>query len=75
MREEDLQLLITLDDPWNAQECDAFNHHQSEHAGTYWSGQPDSWGRHDHRAEDIADYDPYKVTFGLVGMQKQIGVG
>lgn len=38
--EEGLQLLITLDDPWNARECDAFNSRQAEHAGAYRSGQP-----------------------------------
>ena len=26
LSEEDLQLLITLDDPWDAQEEDTFNH-------------------------------------------------
>jgi len=62
-----LELLITLDDPWNAQESDAFNHHQADHVGTYWSGQPDSWERHNHRAEDIIDDDPYKVTSGQGG--------
>ena len=68
MREEDLQLLITLDDPWNAQECDTFNNPQVEHTDTYWPGQPDSTrGRHDHRAEDVIDNDPYKVTFGQGG--------
>ena len=62
MSEAGLELLITLDDPRNAQECDAFNHHQAEHTGTYWSGQPDSWGRHDHRAEEITDNDSYDVA-------------
>ena len=63
MHEEDLQLLITLDDPWNAQECDTFNNHQAEHTVTHWPGQPGpTRGRHDHRAEDITDNDSYKVT-------------
>jgi hypothetical protein len=30
MSEEDLQLLITLDDPWNAQECDTFYNQGAE---------------------------------------------
>ena len=63
MREEDLQLLITLDDPWNAQECDTFQNHQAEHTVMYWPVQPvPTRGRHDHRAEDIIDIDSYKVT-------------
>lgn len=41
MSEEDLELLITLDDPWNAQECDTFYDHQAEHTVTYWPVQPD----------------------------------
>lgn len=63
MSEEDLQLLITLDDPWNAQECDTFNSRQAEHTVTYRPGQPDpTMGRHDHRAEDIIDNYSFKVT-------------
>lgn len=51
MSEEGLQLLITLDDPWNAKECDTFNSRLAEHAV---SGQPDQTrGRHDRRAEEI----------------------
>ena len=54
MREGDLQLLITLDDPWNAQECDAFNNRQSGLRVTPRPGQPDpKRGRHDRRAEDV----------------------
>jgi CheY-like chemotaxis protein len=56
MREEDLQLLITLDDPWNAQECDIFYNPQAAHTVTYRPGQPyPTMGRHEHRAEDIID--------------------
>ena len=68
MSEEDLQLLITLDDPWNAQECDTFNNHQAEHTGTYRPGQPEpTSGRYDLRAEEVIDNDPYEVTFGQGG--------
>ena len=52
MSEEDLELLITLDDPWNEQECDTFNSQQAEQSDTYRPGQPDPTpGRHDHRAD------------------------
>ena len=63
MREGDLQLLLTLDDPWNAQECDTFNNRQAEHTVTRRPGRPDpTRGRHDHRAEDILDNDSYEVS-------------
>jgi hypothetical protein len=53
MSEEGLQLLITIDDPWNAQECDTFNSLPAEHAV---AGQPaPTRGRHDRRAEEISD--------------------
>ncbi len=63
MREGDLQLLITLDDPWNAQELDGFNNRQAGHSVTSRPGQPDpTRGRHDRRAEDVNDDGSYKVT-------------
>ena len=63
MREGDLQLLITVDDPWNAQECDIFNNRQAEHSVTHRRGQPDTTsGRHDHRAEDVIDSVSYKAA-------------
>lgn len=63
MREEDLLLLITLDDPWNAQECDIFNNHPAVHTVTYLPGRPyPTTGRHDRRAEDIFDTDSYRLT-------------
>ena len=64
MTEEDLQLLITLDDPWDVQEEDTFNYLQAEHI-VAWPGQPfpATW-RHEHRAEAVIDNDPYKVAFG-----------
>ena len=40
MSEEDLELLITLDDPGDAQEQDTFNHLQAENTVAYWPGQP-----------------------------------
>lgn len=41
MIEDDLQLLITLDDPWNVQECDAFNRQQTDQTRKFFPGQPD----------------------------------
>ena len=63
MREGDLQLLITLDDPWNAQECDIFNNGQAEHSVAHGRGQPDTTsGRHDHRVGDVIDNVSYKAA-------------
>lgn len=39
MSEEDLELLITLDEPVDAQEGDAFNHLQGENTLEYWLSQ------------------------------------
>jgi hypothetical protein len=59
MSEEDLQLLITLDDPGVFQEEDTFNHIQAENTVAYWPGQAfPARGRHDRRAEVIIDTDP-----------------
>lgn len=66
MSEEDLQLLITLDDPWDAQEEDTFNHLQAENI-VAWPGQPfPETELHDHRAEAVIHNDPYKVASAFV---------
>jgi hypothetical protein len=39
MSEEELQLLITLDDPGDAPEEDTFNHLQAKNTLEYWLGQ------------------------------------
>jgi uncharacterized protein YifE (UPF0438 family) len=63
MSEEDLQLLVTLDDPWDAQEDDNFNHLQAENI-VAWPGEPfPETGRHDHQAEAVIDNGPYPVVF------------
>ena len=64
MSEEDLQLLVTLDDPWDAQEEDNFNHLQAEKI-VAWPGEPfPATGRYDHRAEAVIDNGHYQVVFG-----------
>ncbi|HET6890036.1 MAG TPA: hypothetical protein VFH31_02950 [Pyrinomonadaceae bacterium] len=61
MSEEDLELLITLDDPVDAQEEDTFNH-QDENTLEYWLGKPfPERGRHSDPAEAIIDNDPDDV--------------
>ena len=64
LSEEDLQLLITLDDPGDAKEEDTFNHLQAENTVAYWLGQRFPAGRRlEQRAEAVSDKDAYKVTF------------
>ncbi|HEU4386277.1 MAG TPA: ester cyclase [Blastocatellia bacterium] len=65
MREEDLELLITLDNPEDGQEEDTFNHLQADSTVAFWPNQqfPAS-GRSGHRAEGISENDPYTVAFG-----------
>src|SRR5262245_43065527 len=61
MSEEDLQLLITMDDPGDAPEEDTFNHLQ---AAACWPGMPfPASRRYDHRAEAFIDNDRYPVAF------------
>jgi hypothetical protein len=50
MSEEDLELLITLDDPGNAPEEDTF-HHQAENNLEFWLGQPFSKGKSEHQED------------------------
>jgi hypothetical protein len=44
MSEEDLELLITLDDPEDALEEDTFNHPPTENTLEYWLDQPHNKG-------------------------------
>ena len=48
MSEEDLELLITIDDPGDLQEEDTFNHLPDENTLDFWLGQPlPAQGQHD----------------------------
>jgi ketosteroid isomerase-like protein len=72
--EQNLQLMKTLDDAWNAQDWETFNKRHAEDTDVYWPGQKDpTHGRTNHRLESIAFFkavenhlenDPYKVQFG-----------
>ena len=73
--EENMHLMKTLDDAWNAQDWDTFDSRHAENVAVYWPGQPEpTRGGPAHRAESIEffktypdnhiDNDPYKVLFG-----------
>jgi hypothetical protein len=63
MREGDLQLLITMDDPWNARECDAFDNRQAARNVAYRPGRPHPTSvRHGHRAAEIIGDDSHEAT-------------
>jgi hypothetical protein len=65
MREEDLDVLITLDYPWYAQDQEAFHHPRPEDAGTYWPGQPfPILSRHDDGTGVSSDDASNKIIFG-----------
>jgi hypothetical protein len=44
MSEEDLELLITLDDPEDTEKEDTFHNAQADNAVAHWSGQPQPGG-------------------------------
>jgi hypothetical protein len=62
MSEEELQLLITLDDPVDAPQGDTFNHLQANNFEYWLSQQFAAWRRLDQQAEAVGDNDAYKVT-------------
>ena len=62
MSEEDLELLITLDDPWDGHE-DTFNHLQTENTDACRPGQPlPTMRQHDQRTEVIVGNDSSKLA-------------
>ena len=57
MSEEELQLLVTLDDPVDAPEEDTFNHLQANNL-EYWLGQRFSaFSQLEQRAKGVSDND------------------
>ncbi|MFZ0064145.1 MAG: hypothetical protein WAL47_19090 [Pyrinomonadaceae bacterium] len=62
MSEEDLELLITLDEPWDGHE-DTFNHLQDENTIGYRPGKPLlTASRPDQRTEVIVGDDSSKLA-------------
>lgn len=72
--EENMQLMTTLDEAWNAQDWDTFEKRHSTNTAVYWPGQPEpTRGRPDHKAEAVEFFKtfpdnhldlPYKVLIG-----------
>jgi hypothetical protein len=62
MSEDDLELLITLDDPGDAPEEDTFNHLQAENTLEYWLGQ--LFTTRGQQAEAANYNDAYELAFG-----------
>jgi hypothetical protein len=64
MSDEELQLLITLDDPVEAPEKDTFHHLQTKNNLEYWLSQQFPTWRRLTQAEDVSTSDASRVTFG-----------
>ena len=72
--DENMRLMQTLDDAWNAQDWDTFVSRHAADTAVYWPGQPEpTRGVEAHREESIAffktfanhlDNRPYKTLFG-----------
>jgi ketosteroid isomerase-like protein len=73
VEQENMELMQTLDDAWNAQDLETFAQRHKEAVVVRWPGQPPTHGTHDHRQEAIEffkafpdqhlDNRPYKVFF------------
>jgi len=77
--EENLRLMKTLDDAWNAgpesPEWETFRKRHTDNVAVYWPGQPDpTRGIHNHDSEAVEFFkifpdnhlvnNPYKILFG-----------
>jgi len=77
--EENLRLMKTLDDAWNAgpgsQLWETFRKRHTEYVAVYWPGQSEpTRGRHNHDSEAVEFFkifpdkhlvnNPYKILFG-----------
>jgi hypothetical protein len=57
--EENLKLMQTLDDAWNAQDWDTFEQRHKPDTTVSWPGQPPTHGIKDHRAEGVAMFKTF----------------
>jgi ketosteroid isomerase-like protein len=71
--EQNMELMQTLDDAWNAQDLDTFEQRHKEHVVVRWPGKPPTHGVQDHRQEALDFFTafpdqrlgnrPYKTFF------------
>jgi ketosteroid isomerase-like protein len=57
--EENLELMQTLDDVWNAQDWDTFEQRHKSDTTVSWPGQPPTHGIKEHRAEGVAMFKTF----------------
>ncbi len=72
--EENLRLMKTLDDSWNAQDWQTFKKRHAKDCVVYWPNQPPTHGIEAHEQEGVEMFktfpdnrvgnSPYKVMFG-----------
>jgi ketosteroid isomerase-like protein len=73
--DENLKLMKTLDDAWNAQDWETFKKLHTEEVAVYWPGKPEpTRGRRSHEEEAVEFFktfpdnhvgnDPYMALFG-----------
>ena len=81
--EDNLQLMKTLDDSWNAQDWEVFRTRHAADTAVYWPGQPEpTRGREAHQAESEAFFNRWQdgeiveenLFYDQVGFLRQIGV-
>jgi hypothetical protein len=61
--EENLRLMKTLDDAWNAQDWETFNKRHTHNVTVYWPGQPDpTRGIHSHTDEAAEFFKTFLTT-------------
>jgi hypothetical protein len=75
VEEQNMELMQTLDDAWNAQDLDTFAQRHKPDVVVRWPRQPPTHGVDDHRVEAIEfsktfpdehlDNRPYKVFFAF----------
>ena len=73
VEEQNMELMQTLDDAWNAQDLETFAQRHKPDVVVHWPGRPPTQGRPDHRQEAVdfltafpdqhVDNRPYKVFF------------
>ena len=73
--EENMRLMQTLDDAWNAQDWAVFEKRHAKEVDVFWPGQPaPTHSRHSHKEEAVGFFKafpdnrvgnrPYKIFFG-----------